>query len=97
MRHLESYRKSGIGWDVYRDKINNDLLDKWGRVVNKCRQNGFIAPYVYQNILHWKQIMTKKTSTNDKCVVCSMTEQKGNCVGLMIFKGDSKIFVPCWY
>jgi len=72
VQHIEAYQKAGDMrmWDSYAAKIPQALREKWSQVLLECRRNGFIAPYVYDGKLIWRQIRTHGPMTDDLCTTC---------------------------
>ena len=86
-----------IGWDEYRKKIPDDILEKWGTIMSKCHENGFVSPRVYGNKIHWKQVMGMHTDLSDECTMCRNTFVSGECKGqLKINNKNERVFIPCW-
>jgi hypothetical protein len=95
IKHLASYRKSGVGWDEYRKKIPDDLLNKFRKVINDCRRQGFIAPRTEGEKINWLCIVGDSKYA-DPCSVCPKTTYNNTCQGIEEIKEDKKIFTPCW-
>ena len=99
IKHLIAYQKlsNDRNWDVYRKKIPDDLLEKWAKIMIKCRENGFINPQVWNNEIHWRVVMTRDRNTCDQCTMCPAGIDGGDCKGKMKYKksGD-RDWTPCW-
>jgi hypothetical protein len=94
---LIAFQKIQTDWDAYRKKIPDNLLEKWADIMLKCRENGFVAPRVYDNQIHWKQIMGLHTELSDECTMCPSTFVSGECKGrLKLNAKNERVFVPCW-
>ena len=97
IKFISEYQKTGVEWDVFRKKIPDELLEKWAKVMWKCQENGFIAPRVENNVLHWRVIMTHHTDTCDKCTMCPTSWRAGDCKGKLKFKPNGeRNWTPCW-
>ena len=96
--HLSNYQKTEVDWSIVRRKIPNPLLDKWARVMAECRMNGFVAPFVENNEIRWRQIMStaRNRDMTDKCTLCSNSYIAGRCHGQRKPKPGGLMFVPCW-
>lgn len=96
--HLSNYQKTETDWSIVRRKIPNALLDKWARVMIECRTNGFVAPFVENNEIHWRQTLNTKRNHDmtDKCTLCSNLYIAGKCRGQRKIKPSGLFFVPCW-
>lgn len=94
-QHLRTYQ-SGInykGWDDYKVRINEELLDKWARVLVICRQNGFLLPYATHSEIIWSQVLDRGyRGSGDPCFLCTNTTVNNSCRG----RWTGKDFVPCW-
>jgi hypothetical protein len=71
INHLVAFGKAGElkKWDDYAPKIPDAIREIWKRILFECRRNGFIAPYVYNNELIWRRIMTHSNHA-DLCTLC---------------------------
>jgi hypothetical protein len=100
VKHLITRQKTKAEWDVYRKKIADELLEKWERVLNICREQGFINPHIINEKIIWNRVLSQKRSqkSNDKCTLCDKTYTSGECEGQMIYNSKEKreTFVPCW-
>jgi hypothetical protein len=69
--HLIAFNKVGElkKWDDYAPKIPDAIRAIWKQILFDCRRNGFIAPYVYNNELIWRRIMTHGKHS-DLCTLC---------------------------
>lgn len=69
--HLVAFSKAGElkKWDDYAAKIPDSIREIWKQILFECRRNGFIAPYVYNNELIWRRIMTHGRQA-DLCTLC---------------------------
>ena len=96
--YLSDFQKTEADWNIFRRKIPNALLDKWARVMIECRTNGFIAPFVENNEIRWRQIMAtaRNRDLTDKCTLCSNLYIAGKCRGQRKLKPSGLMFVPCW-
>lgn len=98
INHISAYQKTHGEWDIYRKKIPDELLVKWGKILFECRKNGFINPHIYQDTLVWDQVMGSRRNYDnaDKCSLCSNSLTRGTCEGKTIYKKMQSMFVPCW-
>ncbi len=92
--HLMAYAKSGLGWDDYRKKVEGKLLEKWGKILRECRQNGFIGPHVEGGEIRFRQLVDARKDPPvryDKCSFCErICKLRDN-------RGALPINVnPCW-
>jgi len=71
IEHLGSYQKAGNNgrWDDYVNKIPDVLRKTWGLILAECARNGFIAPYVYDGKLIFRQVVTRGKQA-DLCTLC---------------------------
>jgi hypothetical protein len=71
INHIVAFNKAGElkKWDDYAPKIPDAIREIWKRILFECRRNGFIAPYVYNNELIWRRIMTRGRHA-DLCTLC---------------------------
>lgn len=46
IRHVLSCRKTQANWDEYRNRIDQPLLEKWGKILERLRKQGFLFGYV---------------------------------------------------
>lgn len=92
--HLQAYAKSGSGWEEYRKKITSKLLDKWGKVLRECRQNGFVGPYVEAGEIRFRQLVDARKNPPVRYDRCSFCER---ICKLRDHRGALPINVnPCW-
>jgi len=98
VKYLTQYKKTGSDWDTFKNKIPEKLLEKWKFVLDACRENGFIAPKVYNEKIIWSQILGFKRNYKnaDKCTLCSCNHKDGNCKGKLIYKNQQRMFQQCW-
>ena len=99
IEHLISYQKLGDEghWNTYRKRIPQELLVKWLKIMKKCQSNGFIAPRVWEEKIHWKQVMTRDRSNCDQCTMCPASFVAGECKGKMKHKPNGeRNWTPCW-
>lgn len=89
--HLAGYRKSNIGWDTYRAKIPDELLNKWHNVLRECRMSGYVNPRATLDNIIWDQAVD--TKSGDRCIMCPNAYP---CKGKSIDKENKKDFIPCW-
>jgi hypothetical protein len=95
--HLIQRQKTHADWDVYKIKIAEDLLNKWAKIMLKCRENGFMAPQVWNNEIHWRVAMTQDRSNCDQCTMCPAGIDGGDCKGVMKYKRNGeRNWTPCW-
>jgi len=98
IEHLEKFKASSGEWDVYRKKIPAPLLEKLTLILRECRKNGFISPRVFNGEIKWQQVegFRRNFKNADECSVCDRNQTKGTCDGRFIYKGEQRMFVPCW-
>jgi len=91
---LDKYQKKRPEWDDFRGKIPESLLQKWGRVLKICRENGFINPVAKNGKIIFSQILSHKRNrkNSDKCTLCTNNFIDYTCKG----KIKNRNFVPCW-
>lgn len=95
IKHLANYRKSGVGWDEYRKKIPDNLLEKWKEAAEECRRHGYLFAYSTGEKIIWHTIVADPKNA-DPCSVCVKTYQDGSCNGKEVKNGNRVDFVPCW-
>lgn len=95
---LEKYQKTRPEWDVFRGKIPEVLLNKWGRVVKECRQNGFISPTARDKkiIFHQVKSHVRNNQNNDKCTICLKRFIDYECDGKTTLYHGQYQHVKCW-
>lgn len=100
---LNSYQKSGVGWDEWRAKhwINDwSLESKWENVLRTCRLNGYINPHADGDRIRWRQVSAALMVIEDdgninQCILCPLKQD--DCKGTKkINIYGQKIFTPCW-
>ena len=102
IKHLITYQKSGDdrNWDNYRNRIPDELLEKWGNVILQCRMNGYLSPRAYDNKIVWKTMTTYHPEMCDQCSACPNVFISGECKGQIRPKLEGvewkRNFVPCW-
>jgi len=96
--YLSDHQKTESDWNTFRRKIPNPLLDKWAAIMRECRANGFVAPFVENNEIRWRQILSTKRNHDmtDKCTLCTNLYIAGKCRGQRKLKATGMFFVPCW-
>jgi len=96
--YLSDHQKTGSDWNTFRRKIPNPLLEKWAAIMRECRVNGFVAPFIQNNEIHWRQILGNKRwhDMPDKCTLCPSLYVEGKCRGQRKLKAQWLFFVPCW-
>ena len=93
---LEIYGKKKPEWDQFRAKIPEILLHKFRQWLSKCRENGFIGPYVENGEIHWHQIVSFNRKYADRCTLCHRMIIDHTCHGRMIEKNGQRNFMVCW-
>ena len=98
IKFLIGYQKTQIDWEVYRKKITDSLLDKFAKIIQECRENGFMRPRVREEKIVWDRVYAfKRNHQNvDKCSMCPRTFVAGDCKGKLKYKIGQKMFNPCW-
>jgi hypothetical protein len=100
IKFLSSWQKSQAEWDVFRKKIPDELLEKWGTALRKCRENGFINPHIDGNKITWQRILVRNTKHCDKCFLCDRNFTGGDCRGRILHRAvddkSSARFSVCW-
>ena len=96
--YLSAYQKNSAEWDVFRKKIPQELLNKFKRVLDECKLEGFINPHVREGKIVWNQILTRERCKNatDKCTLCSKSFIAGDCLGKLRIINNQKRFIFCW-
>ena len=92
---LEIYGKKRPEWDQFRAKIPEILLHKFRQWLSKCRENGFIGPYVENGEIHWHQIVSFNRKYADRCTLCHRMIIDHTCHGRMIEKNGQRNFMVC--
>ena len=72
IKHLETYQRAGDNrrWDEYAEKIPIEARNTWAQIISECARNGFMAPYVYNEKLIWRRVMTRGVMTDNLCMLC---------------------------
>ena len=99
---LNSYKKSGAGWDDWRAKhwINDVAIEsKWENVLRTCRLNGYINPHADGNRIRWLQVSAALMVIEDdgdinQCILCPGGHDECRGRGKINIYGQ-KIFTPC--
>jgi hypothetical protein len=70
---IRTYQKQGENrkWDEFRHKIPDPLLSLWEEVLSECRRNGFVGPWVEDDTIKWKQLLSVNNAQGDLCTLCS--------------------------
>lgn len=95
VKHLETFQKTRAEWDHYRQKIPSVLLQKWGELLNACRESGYIAPSAKGGKIVFRQIISSNGNA-DQCTLCNNNIIAGTCKGKLRFMNGKKTFVFCW-
>jgi len=94
-RHLGTYHKTRAEWDHYRQKIPDDLLKKFKKLLEVCRESGYIAPEIVDGEMRFRQVISKNRNA-DQCTLCSLKIVDGSCRGKGKYINNLLEFVQCW-
>jgi len=97
-RYLDEFQRKRPEWDVFRAKIPEALLEKWGRVIRICRENGFIAPMAIDGKIVFQQVKShvRNRKNSDRCTMCQRNIKDGTCRGKLTNIYGRREFVVCW-
>ena len=97
VRHLSTWQKNQSDWNQYRQKIPDELLQKWSQVMKEFRLNGYLSPRVENGKIVPRQILTheRTRSCTDQCTLCPNTIIGGMCKGQFTIRNNQKFFIPC--
>ena len=103
VKHLISYQKGGDNrrWDEYAQPIPQALRDLLSTLLNECRRNGFVAPYVFDGKVIWRRVATYGEQ-GDLCTLCerdcvrSENVDTGRVKWLRAHQGGYREPKPCW-
>jgi hypothetical protein len=98
IKYLITHQKTQTDWNVFRQKIPDELLEKWANIMRECRENGFVNPIVRHEKIQWSQIVgfERNYKNYDECSLCSRSFVGGDCNGEITYKFGKKDFKPCW-
>lgn len=92
-------RQKGEDWGKIREKIPEGLLEKLGKVMIECRENGFVNPHLKEGEIIWNQMTGDEIGRrySCQCDLCETDFSSGKCNGKTFrnIKGN-KEFQPCW-
>jgi hypothetical protein len=46
IRHVKGCRKISGNWDEYRNRIEPEILEKWGKILDRLRRQGFLFGFI---------------------------------------------------
>jgi hypothetical protein len=90
---LLAWRKSGLQWADYRNKLEPTTQETIRGILIECRRNGFAGPHVEGESIIWWQIISDNNDIVDKCTLCNRNITDGSCNCRTDKEGN---FIPCW-
>jgi hypothetical protein len=95
---LIAKQKTGADWDVIRNKLPENFLDRLKRVMKECWENGFCNPRLREGKIVWSQILGSEAGLKyqEQCDLCRNSFIGGQCKGITQNVNGQRKFRKCW-